>query len=80
MTATEFRKRLYAVLNEVAETNGEVTVTHKNRSFRIVAREKAPFVDRLVVHDTLKVPADELVVAGASGWNWDEETNLDRVP
>jgi len=79
MTATELRKRLYTVLNEIAETGNEVTITHKSRSFSIVAHDATPFVDRLVRHDTLRVPADELVAAEAADWAWDEGSQLDGI-
>ncbi|MCA1754283.1 MAG: hypothetical protein LC641_06230 [Spirochaeta sp.] len=79
MTASELRKQLYTVLNELAESGGDVTVTHKSRSFSIVAHDSTPFVDRLVRHDTLRVPADELVAAEAADWAWDEGSQLDGI-
>ncbi len=76
MTATEFRRRLYTVRAELAETGGTATVAHKGRRFRIVAENAPRFTDRLVRHDTLKVDADDLVAAESGGWDWTKGKNL----
>ena len=80
MTATEFRQQLYVVLAELAESGGSVRITHKNRTFRIEPEDGASFIERLVRHDTLNVPADDLVAAEPAGRQWDEDRNLDGLP
>ncbi|MFW5718004.1 MAG: hypothetical protein ACOCY8_07520 [Spirochaetota bacterium] len=79
MTATELRRQLYVVLGRIAESGDTVRVTHKNHSFRIVPDDRRPFTERLVRHDTLLVPADELVASEPGDWQWDEDHNLDRL-
>lgn len=80
MTATELRQRLYAVLGRIAESGETVRVTHKDHSFRIVPEQTKPFADRLVRHDTLRVPADRIVSGEPGDWQWNEVQNIDGVP
>lgn len=79
MTATEFRQRLYSILGELAETGGTVSISHKNRRFRIVPEESSRFVDRLVAHRTLNVDPDDIVGEAATEWDWREAKNLDGL-
>lgn len=80
MTATQLRQQLYVVLGRIAETGDTVRVTHKNRSFRIVPEDGRTFTERLVRHNTLLVPADDLVASDRGNWQWSEDRNLDRLP
>lgn len=79
MTATEFRQHLYTVLGRLAEQGGTVTITHKNRTFNLTPDENRGVLDRLVRHDTLNVPPDDLLAAESSGWEWREPENLDGI-
>ena len=79
MTATEFRQQLYAVLNRMADQGGSVTITHKNRAFRLTPENNRGLLDRLVPHDTLNVPPDDLSAAEYSLWEWREPENLDGI-
>ncbi|TVQ29003.1 MAG: hypothetical protein EA382_00785 [Spirochaetaceae bacterium] len=79
MTATELRQKLYVVLAELAEQGGSVRVTHKNRAFTLTPEEGTSFTSRLIRHDTLSVPADDLVAAESAGWLVTERT-LDGLP
>lgn len=79
MTATEFRQRLYQVLNEVADSGTRAVVTHRNRTFYVEPEAKPLLTDRLVRHDTLGVSPDELVAAESPAWEWNEERNLDGL-
>jgi antitoxin (DNA-binding transcriptional repressor) of toxin-antitoxin stability system len=79
MTATQLRQQLYVVLGRIAESGDTVEVTHKNHTFRIVPEDTRTFTDRLVRHDTLLVPADELVASEPGDWQWSEDRNLDRL-
>lgn len=79
MTATQLRQQIYVVLGRIAESGDTVRVTHKNHRFRIVPDDARSFVDRLVRHDTLLVPADDLVGGEPDDWQWSEDRNLDRL-
>ena len=79
MKATEFRQHLYTVLGRLADEGGTVTITHKNRTFRVIPDENRGFLERLVPHDTLNVPPDDLVAAESSGWEWREPENFDGI-
>ena len=79
MTATEFRQHLYTVLSRLADQGGSVTITHKNRTFRLISEENRSFLDRLVPHDTLNVPSDDLSAAEDSLCEWREPENLDGI-
>jgi len=79
MTATQLRQQLYVVLGRIAESGDTVEVTHKNHTFRIVPEDRRTFTDRLVPHDTLLVPANELVTGEPGDWQWSEDRNLDRL-
>lgn len=79
MTATQLRQQLYVVLGRIAESGDTVRVTHKNHSFRIVPEDGRSFAERLVRHDTLLVPADDLVASEPDHWQWSEDRHLDRL-
>ena len=79
MTATQLRQQLYVVLGRIAESGDTVRVTHKNRTFRIVPDDRRSFTERLVRHNTLLVPADELVSSRLGDWQWSEDRHLDPL-
>ena len=80
MTATEFRRQLYRALDKLSDEGGEIIITHKNRSFRIVPEPPIRFEERLVRHDTLNVDPEAIVESDAGGWQWNEGENVDALP
>lgn len=79
MTATEFRRELYRVLDEAAESGREVAITHKNRVFRIMPQSVRPIQERLVAHDTLNVAEAPHSGSLSAAWEWNEIQNLDGL-
>jgi len=61
VTVTDLRKRIYAVLSEVAETGTPAEVTLKGRKFQITAVDRQPFFERLVRREILRVDPDDIV-------------------
>ncbi len=59
---TEFRKNLFQIFERAFE--GElVEVVHHGRKLRLVPEEPPSKLSRLVKHDTLTIPADQLAAA-----------------
>ncbi len=54
MTATELRRRLYQVIDQVIKTGETVEIVRRNGSVRIVPETRPSIWDRLEVHDVVR--------------------------
>jgi hypothetical protein len=70
ITATELRKNIYKLLDEVLSTNTPLEVERKGKRLLILPAEKAPRLDRLQPHtDCIPGDPEELVhVDWSSEW------------
>ena len=71
VTATDLRKHIYAILDEILETGKPVEIERKGRRLRIVAVSESHPLDQLPeIPDLIKGNADDL-----DSIHWDSEWN-----
>ncbi len=75
ITATSFRKNLYALLDRVIETGNPIEIERKGKIIRIVTTEPKSKLSNLKKHDILRGNPEDII---SIDWSkeWKGEKNL----
>lgn len=68
MNATELRKKIYKVLDQVIETGISVPIERKGRRLRIVLEDPVNKLDKLKKREGMNVDPDDIIEL-----NWEQE-------